>query len=303
MQPLVSIISINYNQAIVTAAMLQSLKSLLYRNIEVIIVDNASTEDPTEIVAAAYPQAILIKSAINLGFSGGNNLGLKRAKGDIAFFINNDTEVTPNLVGTLVDVLLSNPKIGMVTPKIKYFETNIIQYAGSNAINPFTSRGSRVGYQAQDVGQYNYVSETDLPHGAALMVRIETIQKVCMMPEIFFLYYEEHDWAESFKRAGYVVHYVGTAEIFHKESISVGKANPLKTFYLTRNRLLFTKRNTFGLQTYIAFLFFFLLTLPKNLLYFTLKKDWKHAKAFCGGVIHYFKIRSPFQKEFVNSNF
>ncbi|TAH27654.1 MAG: glycosyltransferase family 2 protein [Cytophagales bacterium] len=273
--------------------MLASLKNLNYKNFEVIIVDNASKEDPQPIINLEFPEVIVVKSAENLGFAGGNNLGLAKAKGKYVFYINNDTEVTPELLKPLVDLFESNPKVGMATPKIKYYDTQLIQYAGSNAINSFTGRGSSIGYQELDNGQYNYLKITDLPHGAALMVPRAVIENVCLMPELFFLYYEEHDWAESIKRAGYQIYYVGTAEIYHKESISVGKLNPMKTYFMTRNRLLFMKRNTSGFPQIIGFLFFTCFSIPKNIVSYIVKTDWKHLIAFLKGIKGYFFIRKP----------
>src|SRR5687768_13002001 len=101
-EPLVSIITVNYNQADVTCAMLESLKRLTYINIEVIVVDNASKENPAAKIKAAFPSAQLIISETNLGFAGGNNLGIKAAKGDYFFFVNNDTELTADLIQHLL---------------------------------------------------------------------------------------------------------------------------------------------------------------------------------------------------------
>ncbi len=293
--PLVSFISINYNQVEVTCQMLASLKKLTFTNFEIIIVDNASKENPEPIIISQFPQTTIVRSSINLGFAGGNNLGLKKAKGKYIFYINNDTEVTPHLLEPLIELFEKNPNAGMATPKIKYFNTNIIQYAGSNAINALTGRGNSFGYGQEDVGQFDFVKETQLPHGAALMVPIEVIKKVCMMPELFFLYYEEHDWAESIKKAGHKIFYVGTAEIYHKESISVGKMNPMKTFYMTRNRMLFMRRNTEGLNTIVGFLFFTFISIPKNIGYYLISRQWNHLKAFVRGVLAYLRFKYPLE--------
>ncbi len=277
-QPLVSIISINYNQAKVTCELIESLKKVHYPNIEIIVVDNASAEDLSSI--AAYPEVRLIRSKHNLGFSGGNNLGIKAAKGEYFLFLNNDTEVEPDFLEPLVSLMEKNSNIGMVTPKIVYFGTNIIQYAGSYSINPFTGRGRKIGSMETDNGQYNDVRETFLGHGAALLVSRKLIKTIGLMPELFFLYYEEHDWCESAKRAGFKIYYSGVTKVYHKESMSVGKNSILKTYYMNRNRVVFMRRNVFGIKLLISLLFFFCISVPKNTVKFISKGEFDHLKAF-----------------------
>ena len=109
---------------------------------------------------------------------------------------------------------------------------SVIQYAGAMGLHPLTSRSYDVGRLKKDCGQYNDCRKTDLPNGASMMLPMRLINKIGVMSELFFLYYEELDWAAQFKLAGFEIHYVGTAEVFHKESVSTGIDSPLKTFYL-----------------------------------------------------------------------
>ena len=200
-KPLVSIISVNYDQVNVTCGMIGSLKNLTYKNIEIIIVDNASPNQDPEIIRQRYPEIKLIKSPVNLGFAGGNNLAIKEAKGKYLFFLNNDTEVTSTCIEPLVHLFETNRSAGIASPKIKFYDTDdIIQYAGSTEINPWTDRNRGIGSMEKDMGQYNSSSETDLAHGAAMMIRRLTIEKAGLMAENFFLYYEELDWCERIRK-------------------------------------------------------------------------------------------------------
>lgn len=282
--PLVSIITINYNQEIVTCELLQSLRNINYKNIEVIVVDNASKINPSKLISEKFPETKVIISDVNLGFAGGNNLGIRQAKGKYILLLNNDTEVEPGFLQPLVSLMENNEMVGMASPKIVYFNTNIIQYAGSRAINPYTGRGRKIGNKEADYGQFNETRETDLAHGAALMVSKAMIDKVGMMSEIFFLYYEEHDWCEAVKRAGYKIFYVADSTVYHKESMSVGKNNPMKTYYMNRNRLLYMRRNVMGLQLVFALLFFAMISVPKNTIKFIVNRETKHLKAFYKGI-------------------
>ncbi len=284
--PRVTIITINYNQLKVTCELLNSLRNLTYPNVEIIVVDNASKENPGEVIKKQYPEVQLIVSAENLGFAGGNNLGIVASTGKYILFLNNDTEVDPAFLEPLVALFEKTPTAGAASSKILYYDSdNIIQYAGSSRIDPFTGRSKRIGFMEKDNGQHNIQQETDLAHGAAMMVPKDVIDKVGMMPEFFFLYYEEVDWCESIKKAGYKIFFVPDSKVYHKESMSIGKKSTLKTYYLTRNRVLYMRRNTSGLKKLAWILFFIVFSLPKNAITFTLQRDVQQGKAFFKGLL------------------
>lgn len=274
-----SIITVNYNQSAVTAELLRSLSCLRYRNFEMIVVDNASAE-PASFLKAEFPFITYVASKENSGFAGGNNLGLRYAKGDYVFFINNDTEVTPDLLDVLVNHLRQHPSCGMACPKIKFFQQpDIVQYAGCTDMHPLTGRTYAVGSMEQDKGQFDEPCKTGMPHGASMMVPMKVISEAGPMCEVFFLYYEELDWAARIKAAGYEVHYVGNATIYHKESVSTGRNSPFKTYYIYRNRLLYIRRNYKALNYFIAGSFFLLVSSPVHAVKHLLKGEKGHAKA------------------------
>ncbi len=280
-QPLVSIITINYNESSVTLDMLDSLQELSYDNVEVIVVDNASPNDNPDIIKQRFPNVNLIKSEENLGFAGGNNLGVKAAKGEYLLFINNDTIVPKNFIEPLLETLENDPSIGMVSPKIKFhWDTSLIQYAGYTPMNHWTIRNNSIGYHQKDDGDYDEAGETESIHGAAMMVPKRIVDKVGMMTEIYFLYYEEHDWAEMIKRAGYKVYYQPKSHILHKESLSTGKFSPLKTYYISRNRIVFARRNFKPIQLFVSLLFQAFVSIPKNTITYIAKREFEHLKAF-----------------------
>lgn len=285
-EPLVSIITVNFDTPQVTAEMLRSLLGVEYPNYEVIVVDNASPKNSSIYLKQEFPFITHVSSPENLGFAGGNNVGLHFAKGEYLFFVNNDTELTPNLIGELVNYLQKNPKCGMVCPKIKYhFMPDTIQYAGAIGLHPLTSRSSDIGYLQKDDGTFDDTRITDLPNGAAMMIPSPALQKVGKMSEIFFLYYEELDWAARFKKQGYEVHYDGKAEIYHKESVSTGKNSAFKTYYLYRNRFLYIRRNYTGFRWLIASTFFVLISSLLHIIKHLLKKEKSHAKSIWNALI------------------
>lgn len=283
--PLVSIITVNYNQAQVTGELLASLRQVTYPNIEVIVVDNASPQQDPRLLKQRYPEISLICSAENAGFAGGNNLGIARAQGKYLLLLNNDTEVEPGFLEPLVELFETNAQAGCASPKILYHGTdNLIQYAGSTGINPWTGRSKTIGQFEKDQRQHNTCRVTSLIDGAAMMVPRKVIQQAGLMPEVYFLYYEELDWCETIKRAGYTCHYVARSRVYHKESVSVGKASVLKTYYINRNRLLFIRRNLKGWQLCTSALIFLLAAVPKLLLLHGAKGEWRHFRAVCQGL-------------------
>ncbi|MEZ4885679.1 MAG: glycosyltransferase family 2 protein [Chitinophagales bacterium] len=292
-QPLVSLITINYNQTQATYELLQSLKNISYPNYEVIVVDNNSKESPKPLINALFPNVTVILSEKNLGFAGGNNLGVEAAKGEYLFFVNNDTEMTENVIEKLLTLFEDIPNLGMVSPKICYYdEPNRIQYAGFTRINPYTARNTTIGEHEIDEGQYSKPVPTPYAHGAAMMVKREVIDRVGLMAETFFLYYEELDWCERIRKGGYEIYVEPNALIYHKESLSVGKLSALKTYYITRNRILFMRRHASNLQWLAFVLFLVLFTIPKNLISYGLQRDFKQIQAFMKGILWNFYHQS-----------
>jgi len=270
----VSIITVNFNQHQVNIDFLKSLKqNLSSYTQEVIFVDNGSKTEYEEIYKEIYPTLIYIRSEKNLGFAGGNNLGIKVAKGDYLLFLNNDTEITPNLIDDLVSEMENNPKIGLISPLILFYDQpNIIQYAGFTEMNYLTGRNSGIGSMDIDEDQYSKDNRaTGYCHGAAMMCRRSDLAKVGPMPENYFLYYEELDWCEKFKNAGLQMWFLGKAKIYHKESVSVGKESAIKTFFMTRNRMLFIRRNTDVLNTFLFATYYLLFACTKQIFGYLLK--------------------------------
>ena len=285
--PLVSIITLTWNQTKVTCEFLESTRKLLYKNYEILVCDMGSDVDPTdEINAGNYPNTKVLRSEKNLGFTGGNNWGIRQSKGDFVFIVNNDTEVTPELLDVLVEPFYADPSIGVTCPKIRYFsQPDLIQYAGFNPINVYTGRTTSVGSMEIDRGQHDTPGYTHGAHGCAMMVKREVIDKVGMFPEKFFIYYEEWDCSARILKAGYKIFYQPKGLIFHKESITMGKQSALKVYYHTRNRILFMRRNTNGLQ-FLAFMTFFMLfTAPKAAVKFAVNRQFKHLGSFVKGTV------------------
>lgn len=283
--PLVSLIALNYNNTAITMEFLESTKNLKYPNYEIIIVDNNSNEDPTGVMLAKYPHVKVHVLEKNQGFTGGNNRGMEQATGDYYFIVNNDTEVTDDLLDKLVEPFLNDNTIGVVSPKIKFFQSpDIIQYAGFNKINPYTGRTTATGSKEIDRGQHDKSGLTHGAHGAAMLVKKEVAEKVGMFYDDFFIYYEEWDWSTRIIKAGYKIYYRGDATIYHKESMTMGKESTLKAYYLARNRILYMKRNSTSFDYFLFLMFLLFFTIPKTTIKYILKGQFEHLRAFYKGL-------------------
>ena len=280
-----SIITVNYNGLKDTCALIDSIP--FNEDMEVIVVDNGSNENEANVLQERYPYIKVIRSDLNLGFAGGNNLGMKSAKGKYLFLVNNDTafkEFNPNI---LIKRLESSPKIGMVCPKIRFaWKNNPIQFAGYTPLSSITVRNQAIGFGEEDKGQYDTPHHTPYAHGAAMMLKREVIDKVGLMPECYFLYYEELDWSMMITRAGYEIWYEPASTIYHKESQSTGQNSPLRTYYITRNRLLLVKRNWSGFTKYLSYFYLIIIVATRDIIKYTFKGQFDLTGAVIKGIIN-----------------
>lgn len=268
-----SIVTVNFNQPEVTTEFLKSVKiNTNSEDIELILVDNGSREDHGETFKNVYPGLIYVRSEQNLGFAGGNNLGIRRAQGEFLLFINNDTEITNTLIPILIEEMEENPEVGLISPLILYHEEkDVIQYAGFSKMNYITARNKSIGKKEKDKSVYNTSYETGYVHGAAMMCRRIDLDKIGLMDENYFLYYEELDWCEKFRRAGKKIWFTGKAYVYHKESISVGKDSATKTYFMHRNRMLFIRKNAPAPRFILFSIYFYFVACPKSMLSYLLK--------------------------------
>ena len=279
----VSIIIINFNGLNDTCALIETIP--FNNNLEVIVVDNASHNQEADTISKCFPQVKVIKSEQNLGFAGGNNLGIKAAQGKYLFFLNNDTIFKDFNIQALIKRLESSPNIGIVCPKIRFaWDTNPIQFAGYTPLSSITVRNHSIGFGEEDHGQYDTAHPTPYAHGAAMLIKREALEKVGLMPECFFLYYEELDWSMMFTRAGYKIWYDPACTVYHKESQATGQHSPLRTYYIVRNRLLLVKRNWNGVTKFFTYAYLLGVVGVRDILKYALSGKWEFLKATTNGL-------------------
>lgn len=238
----VAVVILNYRVRDLTVKCIKSVLKSDYKNIEVIVVDNASFDGIAEEIKK-YKDVIFIQSEKNLGYSGGNNLGIKKAlnnQADYVFILNPDTTITKDTI----DILLARAeqyKADIVGPKIYFEDSKNIWYAGG-IFDKNNVLGSHRGVDEPDTKKYDKDEETDYVTGAAILVRKQVFEKIGLFDERYFLYYEDADFCFRAKQAGFKIMYIFQSVIYHKNAQSTGLGTPLQDYYITRNRMLFASK-------------------------------------------------------------
>ncbi len=291
--PELSIITVNYNGIKDTCELIESLKTHVTLSFELIVVDNASSSNEADQIQKLYPWITLIKNKENLGFAGGNNSGIRISKGKFILLLNNDTLIKDDSFHFLIERLNSDPLIGGASPKIAFeFSPGIIQFAGYTRLSGITLRNRTIGFGIEDNGQFDVAKMTPYLHGAAMMLKREVIEKTGLMPEIYFLYYEELDWCVKMTKGGYQLYYEPGCTVYHKESQSTGQDSPLRTFFITRNRLLFAFRNLEGMSKYSSIIYQLSVALSKNILLLLFRGRTDRIKATFSGIFSFLSLKN-----------
>lgn len=212
---MISIIIVNLNGREYLRVCLESLSSILPKNYEIILVDNASSDGSVDFIRKNYPKVKIIENKENLGFAEANNIGVKESKGEYTLFLNNDTKVEPDFLNSLVTRMEEDSSIGMCQGKIKCLdEPNHLNSTGSS----LTRAGFLYhhGLGEEDRGQHEKAREIFSPHGACMMIRRSLFEKLGGFDKNFFAYFEESDLAWRVWLAGYKIVYIPQSVIYHK---------------------------------------------------------------------------------------
>ena len=231
--PLVSVIVLNYNAGELLLNCVNSLKKSTYTNLEILVVDNISSDDSQKKCKEEFPDIKLIQNDKNLGYCGGNNVGIREAKGKFIVILNPDTIVDPNWANELISAYDAFGE-GLYQPKILSLnEENIIQSTG-NMLHVFgfgfaRDKGNKITEQREEIGQIGYAS------GTCLFTTRKVIEQVGLLDEFLFLYHDDLDLGWRAAQIGINSYYVPKSKIFHVESYSL-KWSSKKFYWLERNR-------------------------------------------------------------------
>jgi GT2 family glycosyltransferase len=242
-RPHVAIILLNWNQPDHTLACLRSLGELDYPNVTVTVVDNGSTDGSPALIRERFPNVTLIENGLNLGFAAGNNVAIEpamRAGADYVMLLNNDTEVAPDMLRELVDVAESDAGVGIVGPKILYYDQPDVIWSAGGTVDAFGFPG-HVGADRPDDDPSDEPREADYVTGCAILVKRAVVEAIGVIDERFFIYFEETEWCARARRAGFRILYVPSARMWHKVKPDARGYSRRYLYLMARNRLLYLR--------------------------------------------------------------
>ena len=290
-KPHVTIVILNWNREADTLECLDSLARMDYPSFSIIVVDNGSTDgspDAAERWGRENLPLTLIRNAENKGFVRGSNQGMRHALStdtDYVFLLNNDTVVEPDVLKILVAAAERSVDIGMAGPKIyQHGRGLVLDSAGTRTI-PFLAQGFLLGHGELDHGQYDNPGDMPYITGTALLVKRAVLEKVGLMDEDYFCYFEDFDWGLKTREAGFRLLLVPKAVVHHKGSRTAGFNSPFYMHHMVCSRIIFARKNVPLLPFLFAFLpYLFLYRYLRPAAILIIRCRWSHLRALHRGI-------------------
>ncbi|MFM2010663.1 MAG: hypothetical protein RLZZ479_1054 [Bacteroidota bacterium] len=291
-----AIVIINWNSYEVTETTILSLHNTSFKEYDIILIDNHSTDGSLEKLEATFKEITILKSNENLGFAGGNNLGIQYAIDHgykYTMLLNNDVEVESNFIEPLVERLEGNSHIGAVQPLIYFHHDRSVIWNAGCKFNPWLGISISNGYNQRDEGQKERFKEKkiDWITGCAFMVKTEILAQIGGLNSQFFIYYEDVDLSFRIKEVGYQLAYVPKSVIYHiagvshksKEKTKEGFISPKVHYLNSRNRIWVLKKyiKTYAIPSVLIYHTFYFSAVS---VYFIIKRRWQKLYAWNRGI-------------------
>jgi GT2 family glycosyltransferase len=285
MPPKVSIIILNWNGYDDTKECLGSVGQIDYPDYDVIVVDNGSKDGSVEKLEKGFPSVFFIKNPVNLGFTGGNNVGMRealKADPDYILLLNNDTTVDRSMLSELVKAAESDENIGIAGPKIYFYsDPQVIWSAGTR--RDIFMRSKHIGYGEKDAGQYSEVKDVAEVTGCAMLIRRRVIEKIGMLNEDYFRTGEDTEFCLRARRAGFRIVFAPGSRMWHKVSMSTGGENSPSNVYYSRRNALYLAQKYFP-----SLLFFVIAKFIVRYFAYAVRSDRKRARAVRSALLDFF---------------
>lgn len=291
----VCIVILNYNNYEDTIECINSVKDIEYKNYEIVVIDNCSSNDSVAELKKKFNDTIvLIENDKNLGYAGGNNVGLKYAY-DYGFeyvcILNNDTVVKKDFLSKCVEYLEVNKEVAFVGPIVLEYTNDIVQSSGGRVL---VKKGSmeqiNTGKKRDEI---ECEIDCDYISGACMVFKTKLLQSQGYIPENYFLFYEETEWCYRVKKNGYRNVCINSTYIRHKGSISINQVDGLNAYLMARNRIVFYRRNIASGWKYVLFLVYLFM----ETIYRTIRYDFNYIRClgyYYDGITNKISKRYPF---------
>ncbi|WP_235715944.1 glycosyltransferase family 2 protein [Acetivibrio cellulolyticus] len=285
------VVILNYKGLEDTIECIESLKKVKSKyNVSLVVVDNASGDGSDDGIKDRFDDIIMIESEANLGYSGGNNLGIRYAiehEADYVIIINNDTIVEEDFIDGLV--VNYDKDTGMCAPIIYYYDNKDDIWSSGGKYFKFK------GSYSMTKGKIDKPTEFDFASGCCFLVSRNILERVGLLPEEYFLYLEDTDFCYNIRKKGLKIKVVPQSKIYHKVSKSTGGKSPLNIYYSSRNKLIFILKNFEGIKRTYAFLVNYIIRIFRMIQYFLLREK-KLSRAVLWALKDYKKIGKSTRK-------
>jgi len=267
---------------------IESIKRSTYPNLIIIVVDNNSTDGTSDYLKTNYPEILIIQNSTNLGFAVAVNQGITKAielKSKSLFILNNDTIIFPNTISNLHKILKSDTSIGIISPKVMFFDSPDIIYSIGDKVYPIIPIPFRIGFKKRNKKKYTKLFYLDYVTGCAMLIPTSTINKVGYFTEKYFMYYEDAEYCFRARKMDLKIVCDGNTEILHKVAYSSRKIKEQIISLRSKNRILFFHSYNHGHFGFLSIPLIVIIDIVKIIKFYFIEHDKLKTQAYLNGII------------------
>lgn len=284
-KPVVGVVIVNHNLKDSLRETLKSFQKVNYPNLQIVVSDNASSDDSQQMVRSEFPEVHLLAHKTEQGYARAASLGLAYLadKTEYIFSTTNDVLVDPEIINVLVDFAEADPKAGVLGTRIFFFDRPQILWHAGGRIHPLHGHSFHYGWERKDAPRYQKIRECDFVTGCGFLLRSAALQRVGYFREDFIFYSEDAELCYRIREAEYKVLYIPDAKMWHKTGTTLAKNRPVQLRYSTRNGLYLLNEHRVGWHPFTLWLHLLLVS-PCKMALFALMGRLDNARGIWRGI-------------------